>query len=224
MERRRSPRTLLQLVIISAATAVVTVLVVSGATADADHVAADWFMRFDQPGAAHVLARTVVMGGQFWLVGSVLAIAAMTRSWLDRSWRPALVCGVSMVVLELALWGAKAASGRTSPHSGANDVLAGGTSYPSGHAAIATLCLLLLAAVLAPRGAGATRRTARTVWLTAGLGCLLVSLSTLVLGYHWPTDVIGGWLVALLVLLPALRLLHVSPTTPQTDAPPAISP
>lgn len=46
--------------------------------------------------------------------------------------------------LDIGLWAAKRLSGRTAPHSGLNDTLAMGTSYPSGDTASATLCLLLI--------------------------------------------------------------------------------
>lgn len=60
------------------------------------------------------------------------------------------------------------------------------------------------------------------VWLCAGAGSVLVGGSTIVLGYHWVSDVIGGWLVALWFLLPALRLLRptgASPRSPEVASP-----
>ena len=131
-------------------------------------------------------------------------IVAAWRGWGERSWRPVVVSGGAVVGLDLALWALKVALGRSSPHSGVNDVLAGGTSYPSGHAATATLSLFLLAAVLCPPGPSAFRRTVRMGWLCAGAASALVSGSTMVLGYHWVSDVVGGWLVALWFLLPEL--------------------
>jgi undecaprenyl-diphosphatase len=60
-------------------------------------------------------------------------------------------------------------------------------SFPSGHATNAIAILLLAALVIA------TKR--RSLALAAALGVsLLVGLSRLALGVHWPSDVIGGWL------------------------------
>jgi membrane-associated phospholipid phosphatase len=71
--------------------------------------------------------------------------------------------------------------------------LATETSYglPSGHAAIASSCWLLMA-----------RRLHRTwaVW-TAVIVVLLISLSRLFLGVHFPTDVLGGWVVGVGMLV-----------------------
>lgn len=59
-------------------------------------------------------------------------------------------------------------------------------SYPSGHASNAAAFLLLIALVIP--------RNHRPGWLgLAIVMTVLIGLSRLILGVHWPTDVIGGW-------------------------------
>lgn len=65
----------------------------------------------------------------------------------------------------------------------------GPASYPSGHSTAAST-LALCALLVAPRGLRAT---------VAALGCLFVaavSVSLLVLAWHMPSDVLGGYLLA----------------------------
>ena len=87
------------------------------------------------------------------------------------------------------------------------------SSFPSGHAASSMIFYLALALLLAD----ARRRTAAVG--AAILLSLLVGLSRVMLGVHWPSDVIGGWTFGLLWLLltlrPAERLLRVNSETAQ---------
>jgi undecaprenyl-diphosphatase len=83
------------------------------------------------------------------------------------------------------------------------------SSFPSGHATSSMIFYLALALAL----------TARTRWnriaaTGATLLSLLIGTSRVMLGVHWPSDVIGGWafgmLWVLLTLRPAERLLRAN--------------
>lgn len=83
------------------------------------------------------------------------------------------------------------------------------SSFPSGHATSSMIFCLTLALALT-----ANTRWRRPAALAAVLLSLLIGTSRVMLGVHWPSDVIGGWafgmLWVLLTLKPAERLLHVS--------------
>ncbi|MEA2404746.1 MAG: hypothetical protein QOE08_1393 [Thermoleophilaceae bacterium] len=74
-------------------------------------------------------------------------------------------------------------------------------AFPSGHAT-ASMTLALGALMIAPRA------LRPLVAALGGVFALLVAFSTLILGWHYPSDVVGGYLVATgwcLVVLAALR-------------------
>ncbi len=78
-------------------------------------------------------------------------------------------------------------------------------SLPSGHSS-AAFALFLALGILAGRGAAA--RTRLTWLLLAGLPALLIALSRVYLGVHWPTDVLAGALLAGSVCAACLALLQ----------------
>lgn len=73
------------------------------------------------------------------------------------------------------------------------------SSFPSGHATSSMIFYLTLALALAPPG---WRRIAAA---GAILLSLLIGLSRVMLGVHWPSDVIGGWSFGMLWVLLTLR-------------------
>ncbi|HSP10866.1 MAG TPA: phosphatase PAP2 family protein [Candidatus Dormibacteraeota bacterium] len=69
-----------------------------------------------------------------------------------------------------------------------------GFSYPSGHAVFFTWVSFMVAVSIAPR----IKPTLRPVlWLAAALVMVLTCLARVWAGDHWPSDVIGGVLLAL---------------------------
>ena len=67
-------------------------------------------------------------------------------------------------------------------------------SFPSGHALNSTLFYLALALVLAPL---LKQRSAK--WGLYGfalISSLVIGLSRIALGVHWPSDVLASWIIA----------------------------
>jgi undecaprenyl-diphosphatase len=65
------------------------------------------------------------------------------------------------------------------------------SSFPSGHAAVSAIAYLTLGVLLAR--AHERRRTKVIVMTYAVILTLLVGVSRVYLGVHWPTDVLAGW-------------------------------
>ena len=80
-------------------------------------------------------------------------------------------------------------------------------SFPSGHAASSMVFYLALAIILAGPGRHRFAAAAAAIALS-----LLIGTSRVMLGVHWPSDVVGGWVFGLLwvmvTLRPAERLLR----------------
>jgi undecaprenyl-diphosphatase len=73
-------------------------------------------------------------------------------------------------------------------------------SFPSGHAASSMIFYLTLALALTAQG-----RWRRIAAAGAILLSLLIGTSRVMLGVHWPSDVIGGWSFGMLWVLLTLR-------------------
>jgi len=75
------------------------------------------------------------------------------------------------------------------------------SSFPSGHATSSMIFYLTLALALT---AGSRRQ-----WIAAAVAILLsflIGTSRVMLGVHWPSDVIGGWAFGMLWVMLTLRL------------------
>jgi undecaprenyl-diphosphatase len=120
-----------------------------------------------------------------WL-GPITVVAALLIGLVLHRWRDALLVGLSTVLAALVTAGAKQVFERVRPNEGVHELVAG-FSMPSGHAAAS--------AALATSVVIATFRTrlGMVVRVVAVAFALLVGLSRVVLGAHFPTDVLAGW-------------------------------
>ena len=118
-----------------------------------------------------------------------------------REWRAAvLLVGITLSGRALVLL-QKDWTARVRPDAQGHLVPVESLAFPSGHAANATIVWLCLA-LLVPR---TTRGRGFAVWGAVWLA-LAIGLSRVLLGVHWPSDVIGGWAFGLLWTLLLLRL------------------
>ncbi|WP_291431845.1 phosphatase PAP2 family protein [Deinococcus sp.] len=144
----------------------------------------------------NTLGGPVVMGGVFVLI--VLGL------WLTRRHPQAIFAATglgSAVGVALVM---KVVFHRARPELWPRLITENGASFPSGHsttaAALATCLVLLLW---------------QTPWrwpvlILGGLYALLMGYGRLVLGVHYPTDVLAGWLTGLSLVLGAYQLLSPS--------------
>ena len=88
---------------------------------------------------------------------------------------------------------------------------AGGGSFPSGHALTSIVVLGLAVVILRPMLSGGWRTL---VTVTAALLVVGVGFSRLILGVHYVSDVIGGWIIGIAWLLIVIGAVHTAAAVP----------
>lgn len=137
----------------------------------------------------------------------VLLAAALVIAWRRRTWHPLVIVAAAEAAFYGGIGGMKVLLGRTAPAAGEGVFWQGGAiehgwygiAYPSGHAAEAVLMYGAAAYLLRTYAGPDMRIRKRLNWLVA-----LITLNAIVvafyLGYHWPTDLLGGMLAGGLML------------------------
>ncbi|MEV4262641.1 phosphatase PAP2 family protein [Kribbella sp. NPDC049584] len=154
------------------------------------------------------VAQTVTFFGQVAvLTGLTVVVCALLRI-LTRRWRPAVVLAVGMAGAGILTYGLKVLIGRHRPDSslviGTVDT---GFSFPSGHTLSSTVFFVLLAALLWYSHVSRKIKVAGAI--VAVVLSIAMGLSRVYLGYHWATDVLAGWTVALTWLCLIGTVIHV---------------
>lgn len=166
--------------------------------------------------------------GQRAVAGAVLVLVAAVLAWRRRSWRPLVVTGVGLLALNLVVGALKLGIGRTKPLAGVDLLHAGGSQFPSGHAANAVLCWGLLSYLLLVHGRPLGEAAQR--WLVAApvLLTLAVCGASLYLDFHWLTDLVAGAALGLTLLMLVgawdLRRADPGPTRATPGRPAATAP
>lgn len=147
------------------------------------------------------VARTFTVLGDPEVV-IALSIVGGLALWHLRGWRYGLAVFLVTLSGRLLVTGQKYGIERFRPDDHAHLVNVSTPSFPSGHAAGSMIVYLTLALAL-------TRPGSAWKWPAISAALLLsflVGLSRMMLGVHWPTDVIGGWAFGLLWVIIALPL------------------
>lgn len=132
----------------------------------------------------------------------VCAAAMVWLVWRRSAWWTALWLAATCALGTLLQQALKALVGRPRPVWPDPVDSARYAAFPSGHAMTATVVCGLLLWLLHRYGAG------RVVWRTAMVLAVIsvagVGLTRVWLGVHWPSDVVGGWLLGALVVAAAV--------------------
>lgn len=137
----------------------------------------------------------------------VLLVIALVLAYRHRTWHPLAIVVAAEVAFFGGVGGMKILLGRTSPAAGAGQFWEGGVfahgwygiAYPSGHAAEAIL-FYGAAAYLLRTYAGPDMRIRKRLTFLVGLITAQSVVVAFYLGFHWPTDLLGGMLAGALML------------------------
>jgi undecaprenyl-diphosphatase len=167
-----------------------------------DQQAVVWFAAHRHPLSSTVLLLVTALGDSWILTGWIIGLLLV---WLPDSRRWPNVVGLLLAsggagILNETL---KLAYQRPRPDFVPTLLHPGGYSFPSGHAMIGLACYGALLFIFWPR----LRSRAARVALALGIGLLglLLGLSRLYWGVHYPTDVLAGYLAGVAWLLVAMN-------------------
>lgn len=165
-------------------------------------------------GLLHRLATddlTAVAGGVTALAGTqavVLVAAVAAGSMLLRGQlHAALSLTFAVAGTQAVVYGIKELVARARPPASASLVDAAGHAFPSAHAASSVALYGLLASLLLRRLDGRARVAAAVLTVA---GVVVIGLTRIYLGAHYPSDVLAGWLVGLVVAVAAWQLARTA--------------
>lgn len=146
------------------------------------------------PGLTVAMRLFTTLGTLPVVVGTTLT-GALVLWRRTRGWVSPLVLALAVAASALVIALVKISVGRARP--GSLDRLGPAAldfAFPSGHTGNGCAALFLVTTLICltlPRSPARRLALAGTALLGTGIG-----LSRVYLGYHWPTDVLGGWLLA----------------------------
>lgn len=155
--------------------------------------------------AGHRPALAAIAHGLTWLGEPTVLVGGgfIAAAWL--TWRKHGRLALALLLIVLVGRGLsevqKYMIARVRPDLEPHLVVVRTSSFPSGHATSSMIFYLTLALAL-------TRHSSwhRSAALGAILLSVLIGTSRVMLGVHWPSDVVGGWAFGLLWVLLTLRL------------------
>jgi undecaprenyl-diphosphatase len=131
-------------------------------------------------------------------MSATLVAILLVRKEMSRAW----FAFISLAGGAALAYVTKAAFAMAKPHHlpGSNEMAA--TSFPSGHAVLSLLLALAMLVLWQPRDLNLRRLMLAIVLAIV----LAIGVSRVFLGTHWPSDVLAGWLFAVIWISAAHRM------------------
>lgn len=145
-------------------------------------------------------ARILTELGGYKMLMPLSAAGALWLAW-RRRFRAAVILLVVTMSGRVFVEFQKVQLGRVRPSESEHLIDVHSLSFPSAHASNSTMVYLSLALLLT----STYPRRSIALWIAAWLA-ILIGASRVVLGVHWPSDVIAGWAFGLFWTLLLLRL------------------
>jgi PAP2 superfamily len=161
-----------------------------------------------------------------YLIVAAAAVAAAMGAALRTAGRRGVLAGIVLTVAAAGALGVGQfvrfllvnAIARARPPVSDWATSAGGHSFPSGHATTSALAAGITSVLVLRRCGTRTADRSRATTLSAAVRvavvtvvlvwAVVVGLTRIYLGVHWPTDVLGGWLLAGALILAAAAALQ----------------
>ena len=161
---------------------------------------------------------------QLGSTGAVMLVAGLTFAVgaAIGPWRHGLIGALTIGLASLGVELVKAAVARTRPDLLEPIIVEHGFSFPSGHATLSMVAYGVLGVLVGRSRLPAWARRAIVVMLRALV--VLIGVSRIWLGVHFPTDVLAGWTagwVIVLVYAAVTRAVSREPAVGAADADPA---
>jgi membrane-associated phospholipid phosphatase len=135
--------------------------------------------------------------GQRGVLIPLLLVIAGILAWRHRTWRPISLAVFCVVSLNVVVGAMKILIGRSETETGSPDVFSGGVIFPSGHSSNMVLTGGLIIYLLRRYS---QRPPVRLLVVVVAVATLLTCATSVYIGSHWVSDLIGGMLVGGLLL------------------------
>jgi len=199
-----SNRSIVSYVVLVSALVLVWLVMFLQGTGDVDLAILSSLYAGDRPALAES-ARLITFLGGWYVVIPLTAVVSLVVAVRGKPWL-GLVLFVGTFIGRLLINVQKYELGRLRPDQHPHLVDVYNLSFPSGHSANAMMLYVTLALTLVED----PRR--RLPWLIAAVGlAFIVGMSRVMLGVHWPSDVVAGWSFGLLWALILLWLAKHEP-------------
>jgi len=136
------------------------------------------------------------MGQRSVLVPILLAVAGYFAK-KNRTWRPVVLAAMAFLVLNVVVGAMKVLIGRSQTETGDPSVLQGDIIFPSGHSSNMVLTGGVIVYLMLRYARKPPVRSVAALW---SLLTTLTILTSIYIGSHWVSDLIGGALVGGLLL------------------------